>query len=157
MNPDTHGWPCWPKKPWPQPQKTPTLSAGTGFIWVGVGVSLNYPRVTLDDPYLPCPCFPTTSVPCPTCPSCPCPHGAAIQASIWLTIKLLLTSPAIAGLCHKCVPLNICQAITPCMLSATFHSSVLPRIHHYWKEDYYSARQHNTTIFFSKISMMYFY
>ena len=34
------------------------------------------------------------------------------------------------------LPLNICQAIAPRTSSSTLRSSVLPRTHHHWKEDY---------------------
>ena len=39
-------------KPLPQPIKTHTPWCGYGFAWVRVRVALEYPRVTLDNPYL---------------------------------------------------------------------------------------------------------
>ena len=47
--------PAKPAKPLPQPAETRTLVGGYGFVWVRVRVALKYPRVTLDNPYVPLP------------------------------------------------------------------------------------------------------
>ena len=43
--------PAKPAKPLPQPAGTRTLVGGYRFVWVRVRVALEYPRVTLDNPY----------------------------------------------------------------------------------------------------------
>jgi hypothetical protein len=84
---------------------------------------------------------PTCPHPCLTLVLTPHPHPSsrvtAIQVPVRLTSSLLPTLSALTGLCHKSMPLNICQTIVQCMMSSTYHLSDLTRAHHHWKVVYW--------------------